>query len=195
MIINGYVLKMNIPSRYINLDFMIDANRINALQKLDAMNQLELWHQNDVIQILMCDIAQDEARKGKGGHKRYPKAFQYIDCKTFDSHKQQPEYQAIRKILWPSKTKLTPNEKNDIAIVFHAMLNHCVLITNDGASKKQPGGILGNRDQLKQELGVTILWDFEAVNLVRGKIAERDKRTYRLSKKLKLNLPDWFEKD
>ncbi len=174
---------------------MIDANRINALQKLDAMNQLELWHQNDVIQILMCDIAQNEARKGKDGYKRYPKAFQYVDCRTFDSHKQQSEYQTIRKILWSSKTKLSPNEKNDITIVFHAMLNHYVLITNDGGSKRQPGGILGNRDQLKQETGVIILRDFEAVSLVREKIIERDKRTHRLSKKLKIKLPDWFGKD
>lgn len=185
---------MEMPSRYINLDFQRDTNMINARGKCPSMNQLEIWGRKGIISIdNMCDVAQKEASKRSSS--RFGKAASCVYSITLDSHKQSDEFRKIRKILYPSKVKLSPDEENDIIIIFHAKQNNCTLITNDGGSKRQPGGILGNRDRLFNEIGVTIMRASEAVALVEHKIRERDERACRISEKTGETLPEWVGKD
>ena len=56
---------MNMPERYVYLDFHIDTNRINAKSRLDFMNILEHWYENDVIFLEMAEVAQNEATKSQ----------------------------------------------------------------------------------------------------------------------------------
>jgi hypothetical protein len=65
------------------------------------------------------------------------------------------------------------NEANDVEIAFNANKYGAILVTADGGSRRQPGGILGNRVALAR-LGVQVMSDGEAVALVREKIQERD---------------------
>lgn len=181
------------PSRYVSLDFSIDTNRINAMQKCKAMNLLETWRKNNVIQIDMCDISQKEASKGSAG--RFEKASDYIYPITLDSHKTSLEFAEIRKILFPTKRALTPNEENDVIVVLHAKENHCILVTNDGDSNRQPNGILGNKDRLFKDLGVKVMRDTDAVALVEQKIMERDARARRIAERTGEPIQEWVGKD
>ncbi len=56
---------MNIPERYVWLEFHIDTNRINARKNLKDMNMLEYWNENDVIYMEMSEVAQK-----RGGARR-----------------------------------------------------------------------------------------------------------------------------
>ena len=184
---------MEMPSRYVSLDFSIDTNRINAMQKCEAMNLLETWHQNNVIQIDMCDIAQTEVAKGSAA--RFGKASNYIYPITLDSHRTSREFTEIKKILFPTKQALTSNEENDVIVILHAKLNHSILVTNDGDSKRQPNGILGNKDRLFKDLGVKVMRDTDAVALVEQKIIERDVRARRVAKRTGEPIQEWVGKD
>ena len=181
------------PTRYVALDFSLDANRINAMRKCPATNQLEMWEENGVVQIDMCDVAQDEASKKSSA--RFQKASNYIYPITLNSHRQSDEFRKIKNILFPNKSTLTTNEENDVLIVFHAMQNHCLLVTNDGGSKRQPGGMLGNKDRLLNDIGVKVMRDTEAVVLAEEKIAERDERARRIAERNGEALPEWIGKD
>ena len=184
---------MKMPPRYVSLDFSIDTNRINARQKCKAMNQIETWHQNDVIQIDMCDIAQEEASEGSAA--RFEKASGYVYPITLDSHRNSREFTEIRKMLFPTKKALTPNEENDVIVVLHARANHCILVTNDGGSNRQPNGILGNKDRLFKKLRIKVMRDTYAVALVEQKIMERDARAHRNSERTGEPLPEWVGRD
>jgi len=66
-----------------------------------------------------------------------------------------------------------------------------ILITSDGGSKRQPGGILGNRQTLR-DLGITVMNDGEAVEFVLGKIEERDRLANEHSDHTGDPLPAWL---
>ena len=87
------------------------------------------------------------------------------------------------------------NEENDVLIILHAKQNHCILVTNDGGSKRQPKGMLGNNERLLNEIGVKVMSDTEAVELVEGKIIERDDRARRIAQRFCETLPEWVGKD
>lgn len=65
---------MNMPKRFVNLDFHIDTNRINAKSRLTYMNILERWYKDDVIYLEMSEVAQNEAIKS-GSPMRTEKAY------------------------------------------------------------------------------------------------------------------------
>ena len=184
---------MKMPSRYVAKDFSFDTNRINAMQKCPATTQLEIWSKNGVIQIDMCDVAQVEASKKSAA--RFQKASNYIYPITRDSHRQSNEFRKIKNILFPNKSTLTINEENDVLIMLHAKQNNCILVTNDGGSRRQPKGMLGNKERLLNEIGVKVMRDTEAVELVEGKIIERDDRARRVAERSCKTLPEWVGED
>ena len=69
-----------------------------------------------------------------------------------------------------------------------------MLITDDGGSKQQPGGILGNRERLSS-LGIQVMRDYEAVEFVKHKIIERDESARRIASRTGEPLPTWIGKD
>ena len=68
-----------------------------------------------------------------------------------------------------------------------------ILVTQDGGSKSQPGGILGSRDKLIAL--VQIMSASEAVGFIAGKIAERDDFNREFVFELGGELPEWTGKD
>ncbi len=183
---------MNLPDRRVYLDFHIDANRINAMNKLPYMNQLQKWKEKGVINIDGDEIALDEASKGSSA--RYSKASSYIYSKLLPADRRSEDYYKIKKVLFPNGFKESQDE-NDVLIVYLAKRDPCILITNDGGSKRQPGGILGNKDRLLKEIGVEVLRDNEAVALVRQKIKKRAERAVKIAQKTGKELPEWVGKD
>jgi hypothetical protein len=78
--------------------------------------------------------------------------------------------------------------------VFNADKYHAILVTEDGASRHQPRGILGSRSAL-EPLGISVLTSEEAVAYVRREIAARDLNIQEGCKRFNVPLPDWHGKD
>ena len=157
------------------------------------MNRLERWHKKGVITLVMSVVAQSEATAG-GDHNRKSKAYEYVFTETQASTSGEKKLlQEIEDILFPSGARLE-SERNDVEIVFNAIKYEATLIANDGESKRQPGGMLGNLQILKS-LGAEILSDEEAVELVRELIKKRDENARRYCVQVKKPLPDWVGKD
>ena len=158
------------------------------------MNQLEEWHRNGVISIQMPEEAHLEGLKGENPD-RAKKARSYIY--SIVSQDMQGQYrlilEEIESILFPSGAQ-TVNQLNDVRIVFNAAYYMAILVTNDGASSNQPNGILGSKTKLAK-FGVQVMRDFEAVELVREKIKQRDERARSISSRTGQPLPEWVGTD
>jgi len=169
----------------------IDTNLINARQKLDAVNQLERWRDEDVVLINMSGTAYGEAKSGRDA-RRVRKANQQIFSMTRPAGASDPIFKKIEEVLFPSGTK-NENQRSDVQIVCEAVKYAAILVTGDGASKSQPGGILGNRDKLQDLL--RIVSPEEAVELVREKIRERDEFNKQVAREFGLELPTYTGAD
>jgi hypothetical protein len=170
----------------------IDTNRINARGKLAAMNQIERWKEDGVVLINMSGVSFKEAQAGNNP-SRSRKAYQQIFTITDTSiDKNDARYKTIGSTLFPYGVK-NANEENDVKIVYEAAYYCAILITNDGGSRTQPGGILGHRDELRSL--VQIMTDDEAVGFIKTKILERDNRARHDATESGAPLPDWVGKD
>ena len=154
----------------------IDTNLINARQKLPAVNQIEKWFENEVILINISGTARGEALAGN-----------YVP-RTQPMEPSDPLYSKVETALFPEGVR-DDNQRNDVRIVCDAAKYAAILVTGDGGSKTQPGGILGNRDKLRDV--VKILSLDEAVAFVREKITERDEFNVQVAKEFGGELPPW----
>ena len=178
------------PRRRIELiGFVMDTNRINARGKLPQMTQIEKWHQDGVISLVISDIAFTEVGKGKGGGQRRDKASGLIMTGT-TRLRAEDEYkllQEIGNILFPAGAK-DLNEENDVRIVFNAHRYGDVLITDDR-------DILSKREALLA-LGVFgIKTDADAVVYIRELINSRDEQARLVASLSGADLPSWVGLD
>jgi hypothetical protein len=169
----------------------IDTNLINSRQKLDAVNQLEKWYEDGVILINMSGTAHAEAQ-ADGDRRRVRKANQQIFTVTPAIDDRNPLFKRVESVLFPNGAT-DQNQENDVRIVCEAAKYGAILVTVDGASKSQPGGILGNRDRLRDL--VQIMSPDEAVAFVRSKIRERDEFNVRVLREIGGELPPWTGKE
>jgi hypothetical protein len=182
---------IGMEGRSLRLMFHIDTNLINARQKLEAVNQLEKWFDDGVVLINMSGTAQLEAQAG-GNLARTRKANRQIFTVTPAADPSSAEYRRIENALFPEGAR-TESERNDVRIVCDAAHYAATLVTGDGGSKTQPGGILGNRHKVANL--VRILSPDECVAFVRGKIRERDDFNARLAKEFGGEVPEWTGQD
>ena len=187
---NSAMNAMQMERRMLNIPILhIDTNLINARQKLAAINQMEKWAADEVILINMSGTAHVEAQ-ADGNPARVRKANQQIFTDT--PVERDALYHRIAEVLFPQGTK-TQNQENDVSIVHEAAKYHAILVTSDGASNSQPGGILGNRDKLRDY--VRIFSPEEAVGFVQDKIRERDEFNARVAQEGGGDVPEWTGKD
>jgi hypothetical protein len=142
------------------LTFFIDTNRINARQNLNYMNELEQLSAEGKCSLSMPYHAWKEAETGSN-LLRQSKVCEYDFIQPLKNESQRYWYNVIEAIVFPSRAR-TENEKNDLWILVTAREMNYPIITNDGGSKKQSGGMLGNAQELKK-IGVTVVRDLEAV--------------------------------
>lgn len=172
--------------------FHIDTNLINARGKLDAMNQIEKWASDDVILVNMSNVSFYEAQQGNSV-ERTKKALSHIFTLQVDGFAEvDPLFIKFREAVFPGQ-ELSQNQINDIKVLCEASKWNAYLITNDGGSKKQPGGILGNRDKISDY--VTVMRDVEVVTFINEKIKERDAHNLKVHQYTGLELPDWHGND
>ncbi len=172
--------------------FHIDTNMINARGKLPAMTQLEKWAEEGVILINMSNTSFCEAQEGNN-ISRTKKALSQI-CTLTDENITESDatFQKVSSVLFPDGIK-DNNQRNDVVIVCEAKKWNAILVTNDGGSKKQPGGILGNSHKLEDF--VQIMRDIEAVDFINSKITRRDEINKKISEYTGEALPEWTGKD
>ncbi|MDO9267536.1 MAG: hypothetical protein Q7T96_00300 [Methylobacter sp.] len=172
--------------------FHIDTNLINARGSLLAMNLIEKWAADEIILVNMSGISFKEALAGNNAlriKKALAQLFTLTD-ESIDTNCQR--YREIENTIFPGGAK-NENQHNDVKVVYDAAHWNAILVTRDGASKSQPGGILGNRNQLRKF--VQIMSDTEAVKFILSKIAERDDVNRRVSKETGQPLPEWTGHD
>lgn len=184
----------DMPERFVYVGFQLDTNRINSKQSIANMNRLERWRDDEVIELMLSEVASDEARAGNNP-RRTRKALGYIYSMTMATTQgETEELRQIEQILFPNGAA-DQNQRNDVEIVFNAAKYRRILVTGDGASKTQPGGILGSRAVLEQQFGVRIMTDAEAVAHVEEAIRERDKFAKLVSDMTGEPLPSWVGND
>jgi hypothetical protein len=185
---------MELPPRQISETYLIDANCINARQADPQMNQIEHWREAGVINVEMAQVAYDEALSG-GGRNRGAKTRGYVYSITL-AHTQQERdtLRQIAAILFPPGCK-NANERNDVELVFNAIKYHAILVTRDGASKRQPGGILGNCDRLLKDFRLRVMTPENAVTRIRAQITRRDELVRRIASKTGELTPEWVGTD
>jgi hypothetical protein len=183
------------PKRNIGLCFLLDTNRINARQLDKAMNQLEKWAEDGVIFIYWPKPAADEVMEG-GSRNRFKKLLKFGPKMEVlaETPQEQKDLKKISSILF-DRMPQNKNETRDVEILFVTKKYAGSLITEDGGSKRQPGGILGKRDQLKSELNIQIYRTEEAFNLVHNRITLRDDKTRYVAEHIGKSLPAWVGKD
>ncbi len=183
---------MPVHDRYLYLIFHIDANRINARGKLEHVNRLEKWHSDGLIDVMMSRTAQAEA--ATGSEIRMEKAYGYFFTMTDDLTQAEKNRRGeISRILFPEAPE-NRNQQNDVDIVFNAGKYGAILVTNDGASRSQPAGILGHREELLA-IGISVVSDREAVEIVLKAIALRDERIRRMCNANNESPPFWVGAD
>jgi hypothetical protein len=185
---------MREPQRNLShVSFTVDTNCVNAKQKLPEMNQLEQWAENELILLQTTEIAQTEMLAGNNA-KRIEKAYTYIFSLSEITTDHDRELLAkIEAVIFPSGAR-NKNQKNDVEIVFNSIKYGAPLVTNDGGSKTQPGGILGNKSELRV-LGVEVFSPQEAVGKVESEIRKRDQRAKQWAEISGNPLSAWVGKD
>jgi hypothetical protein len=179
--------------RLLGVGFLVDTNCVNARQKIEAMNELEGWAADDLIELITSEVAQKEALAGNNG-LRAAKAYSFIFTESAITTNDERKFmQQIEQIVFPGGAA-NENQRNDVEIVFNAAKYMRTLVTHDGGSKSQPGGILGHRDELR-ELGIKIMTPAEAVAQVRKEIELRDRSAHQMAELGAAPLPDWVGKD
>lgn len=187
-----YRLGINMNRRMLYIPVLhIDTNLINSRQKLHAVNQLEKWVVDGVVLLNISSTASCEA-KADGNPQRVKKAHQNIFTDTPAADIQDSLYLKVEAALFPNGAQ-NNNHKNDIRIVSEASRYEAILVTADGSSKSQPGGILGNRYKLEDV--VKILSPEEAVDFIKQKIKERDDLNAQYVEEFGGTLPPWTGQD
>jgi hypothetical protein len=179
-------------ARFVHRGFQIDANRINARRGELYMNRLERWAADGVIEMIMSETAAAEA--ARGGPLQSLKAMSYVQSQTLAT--TDHEAGMLKKIeasIFP-KGADTIDKLRDVEIVFNASKYSRTLVTKDGGSKRQPGGILGAREMLAQ-LGITVMSDEDACAHIEGLIAARDDRARCEARETGARLPWWVGLD
>ena len=173
---------------------MIDTNRANAKGVLEAMNQLQKWAEDGVIDLIVSDTAREEIASG-GSPARARRAQRLLYTQALKGTDEEVRIMSqIGAILFPRGAR-DSNQRNDVDIVFQSWKYKYALVTNDGGSRRQPGGMLGNRKRLREALGIEILTDLEAMDQVRESIRVRDDRAKWWNETEGLRLPGWVGAD
>ncbi len=129
------------------------------------MNELEQLAAQGKCSLLMPYSAWKEAETGNN-ELRKSKTWEYFYIQPIKNESQKYWYDVIETIVFPNGAR-TENEKNDLWILVTAREMNYPIITNDGNSKKQPGGMLGNVQELKK-IGVIVIRDSEAVAWIKA---------------------------
>ena len=155
--------------------FIADSNRVNSRGGLPAMTALRKLADAGDIKLLYTEEIQAELERCRNPKIRTAsRELSALFAKSLDDDEEEDQRGRITRILFPNGLR-SDNDRVDVDTIRVAQLWTANVITNDGASKTQPGGILGAASRLHREIGVQVMRDFEAEKLVARLIRERDR--------------------
>jgi hypothetical protein len=139
--------------------FFLDANCVNARQGCLAMNALEELERCRLIELNYSETSQNEASKNSTRRAEKASEYPYI---RLNSEWDRPEFrQQIERIVFPQGAQ-TPQMRNDIDLLHLAEMDGSPVVTLDGDSSSQTGGILGHAAEL-EDLGISVLRPTDAL--------------------------------
>lgn len=101
------------PKRSLYLSFLVDANCVNARQRMVGMNRLERWADEGLIDLLTVETAQTEMVAGNNDARR-AKAYEFIyTMSAITSPEEQTTMQEVEEAIFPEGAR-TQSEKNDV---------------------------------------------------------------------------------
>lgn len=140
--------------------FLLDANACNAKQQVAELNELERIGRSGLIDLLYTQTTWDEARHNS--ELRQAKVHKSLFVGLTDAQElEAPWREAIARVVFPDGV-VTDGQQRDVEALLTAKLAGGYFVTRDGASKTQPGGILGHRAEL-MALDIEVLTFQEAV--------------------------------
>jgi hypothetical protein len=182
-----------VNDRDVGLRILIDTNVINSRGRDADMNQLEIWDDVGVIEIMLPETAHGEATVGHDAGRLAKANAQIISENLAHTTEERRIWGEISRAIFPG-TVPNQNQTNDIDIVFNCWKYGALLVTNDGASRSQPRGILGSRTELAA-LAIRVMRPAEAVAEVRRRIAVRDQNAREFASSHGCSLPEWIGED
>lgn len=181
------------PEKHLYRRYIVDANCVNARKKLPAMNKLEQWATDGLIELLTTQVAQQEMLAGNDAARK-KKAYSFIFTEsTITTDSEARHLRELGAILFPGGPR-GQKQRNDAENVFNASKYMAPLITNDGDSKSQPRGILGARTVLADR-GIQVLRPEELVAEIEALIASRDECATKMAALLNVEVPEWVGRD
>lgn len=155
--------------------FIADSNRVNSRGTLPAMTTLRKWADAGDIKLvytekIWAELKSSQNDKIQAAARELGALFGY----SLDEKEEAEARSKIARIVFPNGLRFD-SDRVDVDTIRIAQLWHAIVITNDGDSKTQPGGILGAKSRLHREIGVEVMRDFEAEKLVARLIRERDR--------------------
>jgi len=150
--------------------FHLDANRVNSMAKDAGVNRLERWHEEGVIFLEYSVEAYSEAESGSDSRRNKVDEYTWIEA-VDNIGDEADRLRQIAKIVFPNGTQ-SPNQRNDVRILYTAWKAGAVLVTEDGDSKTQPRGILGSKSELAK-IGIRVLSTAEAVSEIEAHLRRR----------------------
>ena len=163
--------------------FIVDSNRVNSRGALPAMTTLRKWADAGDIKLdyteeIWAELENSQNPKIQAASRELGARF----ANSLDEKEEAEERSKIAQIVFPNGLQFD-SDRVDVDTIRIAQLWNAIVITNDGDSKRQPGGILGAKRRLHQEIGVEVMRDFEAEKLVIQLIRERDRMEIGLAAK------------
>jgi hypothetical protein len=176
--------------RNLDLIFHIDSNRIRLDEDLPNMRRLEAWEREGRIDIWIGEAASREVVAGPGGNLRRQQTMKLIHTEHHaDTEEERVMHARIEQIIFPGGAR-NENQRRDVEHVFTSWKNGCYFITNDGASKKQPRGVLGVAADLAK-LDIHVVTDEQACAIVMARWRERSKVARDWARLTGNPAPDW----
>jgi len=165
----------------------IDANCINALQRDEDVNQLEVWDAHGVVSLRLPEEAQREVEAA--GDKQRRKAMnRLVPCALITTDQEKETLKTIEDII-STKKPLSKNDASDALNVFIAWkYGSAILITADRALLQKAGA-------LQSALAAQVMRPRQVVELVRKQIAARDRAARNEAQRCGSSLPDWVGQD
>lgn len=184
---------MEIPVRFVFLAFLADTNCVNFAQALPNASELERWRDHGVIHLERATPLPGEggnaARAARRPRAKYP--FSISGVEAADDWKL---IERIGELLYPGGPR-NANQEEHVESVFVAARTYRILVTRELGPPATPCRILGSAERLERELGVMVVTDAQAVELVRAAIRRRDDQAARISRECGIRLPDWVGRD
>jgi hypothetical protein len=131
--------------------FQMDTNCLNAKQGMEPINKLEKWAEDEHITLVWSQTAQEEAKNNNKPHLHKKANTHIYTIEEEDDSNTNPENIKIQVFsIMGINENSSQSEINDAKIICEAAKYCAVLVTNDGASKNQPTGILGRKHELSR---------------------------------------------